>query len=203
MGRRHPFWGISVLAAVAACRPAARDAPAPNAHDAAPVRPHAMRDPLGLAAGTQWHFRGTFTNVDDAGNAKSLPITWTTTVASVEDRDGRVVYTIYGWPGDAPTMPAHATYVVVDRDVVNLSLDGSIGVDTQWFTIPLGGARKLCTESEYCWDVESSGKGWDIVYRTTPDTTTYHVETGKGVTRYEYHHNGTADDVVLERDDLE
>jgi hypothetical protein len=52
----------------------------------------------------------------------------------------------------------------------------------------------------YCWSVEAADDGFDLVFRTSPDVTVYHVESGRGVTRYEYHHNGTSDDVVLERD---
>jgi hypothetical protein len=38
-----------------------------------------------------------------------------------------------------------------------------------------------------------------VILRTRPDVTIYHLEPGRGLTRFEYHHNGTTDDLVLER----
>ena len=64
-----------------------------------------------------------------------------------------------------------------------------------------GGNQQCDADGVYCWTVETAGEGWDLVFRTTPDVTRYHVEPGRGVTRFEYHHNGTADDVVLDRDE--
>jgi hypothetical protein len=195
MGRLHPLWWIFALAA---CRPAAREAP-PPAHDASPTRARTpVRDPLGLETGTEWHFHGEVRRGGDV----TQPLTWTTTVATVEQSDGRTLYRVVGWPGDAPDIPARVTIIVVDKGIVHLTLDGATTSQTAWFKLPLtAGAEQCDEESSYCWSVEAAGKGVDIVLRTLPDVTLYHVESGRGVTRYEYHHNGSADDVVLERDE--
>jgi hypothetical protein len=161
----------------------------------------AVRDPLGIAAGTTWHFTGSASRTDDTGAVIKQPLKWLTSVATVEEHNGRVIYHVIGWPSDAPDIPARATTVVVDDGVVHMSLDGEIDATTAWFTLPLeDGAEQCDADGVYCWIVEAAGKGWDISYRTGPDVTVYHLETGRGVTHYEYRHNGTADDVVLDRD---
>ncbi len=38
-----------------------------------------------------------------------------------------------------------------------------------------------------------------VTLRTGPDDTTYTIDPRRGVVRFEYHHHGTANDVVLER----
>jgi hypothetical protein len=202
MGIARPLWGISVLAAVAACRPAARDAPPPTNHDAAPPRARPpSRDPLDLSPGTTWHFHGTVTRTDATGGLTTQAIAWTTTVTAVEEHGGRVVYLVIGWPGDAPDLRAQATRLVVDGNVVHLTSNGEVDPDNAWFKLPLTAGDQQCdAEGVYCWSVEAAGKGWDVVFRTSPDVTRYHLERGRGVTRFEYHHNGTLDDVVLERD---
>jgi hypothetical protein len=191
MGRLHPFWAFCVLAA---CRPATREPPPATDHDAAQARARTPvhRDPLGLTDGTTWSFHGSVTRADDLGNAVTQPLAWTTTVAAVEEKRGAVTYRIVGWPGDAPDMPARAITIVVDNGVVEL--DG-----TPWFRLPLTTGAELCDEDGYCWSVDAAETGFDLVFRTGPDYTVYHLEAGKGVTRYEYHHNGTSDEVVLDR----
>ncbi len=198
MGRPHPFWVIFVLAS---CRPATREPPPPSNHDAAPRARTPARDPLGLAQGTQWHFHGSVTRADDSGGTFTQPLAWTTSVAAVEDEGGRVVYTVIGWPGDAPDMPARTTTIVVEGGVVHLSADGDTSPATAWFALPLSEGGKQCDDDGiYCWTVERAESGFDLWLRTGPDATVYRIESGRGVTRYEYHHNGTTDDVVLERD---
>lgn len=187
MGRSLAFCAIAMIAA---CRPAAREPPPPSNHDASPTRPRHVGDPLGLAVGATWHFRGTETTFDPAsGKEVTIPTTLTTTIASVDEQDGRVVYHVIGWPGAPDPLD-----VVIDHGLV------TIGGEPLLKLPPANGAQ-ICDDDEtrYCWTVASSGKGWDITYRTSPDVTTYHLEPGRGVTRYSYHHNGTTDDVELVR----
>jgi hypothetical protein len=48
----------------------------------------------------------------------------------------------------------------------------------------------------YCWLVQGrvqdpGGGAWELIYRSNPDTTVFHLVPGVGVTRYSYDHHGT------------
>jgi hypothetical protein len=193
MGRPPALCAILVIAA---CRPAARDAPPPSNHDASPTRLHHntnTHDVLGLAMGATWHFHGTVTTWDAAtGKDSTRAITWTTTIVSVDEEDSRTSYQVLGWPTAVRDQVQTPIEIVVDHGVV------SIG-DEKWLAWPPTDGAEQCDDA-YCWVVSASGKGWDVTYRTSPDVTTYHLEPGRGVTSFSYHHNGTTDEIVLERD---
>jgi hypothetical protein len=194
--------GIALVLS-AACGPASKreTPPPPPANDAEEraVAAPAPRDPLGLVAGASWIFQGTWTRFDDAaGKDVATPLTWTTTVVDVTERKGEVVYRVTGWPGDAPEAPARETVIVVSEDMIRLGG----GEGSEWLRLPVREGDRVCDEeSTYCWSVEAAGTGHDVILRTRPDVTIYHLEPGRGVTRFEYHHNGTTDDLVLERVD--
>jgi len=193
---------------VLACGSAAkREPPAPPANDAEPSSPQTPRadkdDPLGLVDGATWTFRGTWTRWDEAsGRDVSTPLTWTTTILSSEEQADAIAWKITGWPGDAPAADrasATSTLLVPKQGGLVRFEDGA-----GWIQLPLKDGDQLCPDPEddvYCWTVEASGTGVDVILRTRPDVTLYHLEPGRGVTHYEYHHNGTTDDVVLDRAD--
>jgi len=193
---------------VLACGSAAKhDAPAPPANDAEPTTnaPASADDPLGLVEGATWTFRGTWTHLDDAsGHEITTPITWTTTIASREAQGAATAWRIQGWPGDAPSpqrAAATTTLVVPKAGGIVRFADGAGGA---WITLPLRPGDQTCPDPDdhvYCWSVEAADRGVDVILRTRPDVTIYHLEAGRGVTHYEYHHNGTPDDVVLDRVD--
>ena len=192
------------------CGTAARREPPPTpANDAEPsAEPAPTTDhPLGLVDGATWTFRGTWTHWDEAsGQDVTTPMTWTTTIVSSEEKPGPppvTVWKIRGWPGDAPSAErasATMTLIVPAHGVVRFSDDPS----GAWLSLPIKEGDRTCPDpqdSEYCWTVETAGSGFDVVLRTRPDVTLYHVEPGRGITHFEYHHNGTTDDVVLDRVD--
>jgi hypothetical protein len=178
---------------------AKREPPPPPANDAdgAGVTAPSPPNPLELVAGRSWIFQGTWTRYDDAaGRELVTPLTWTTTVLDVSERDGQVFYRVTGWPGDAPGTPDRETVIVIGGEMVRLGEEP--GGD--WLRLPVREGDQVCEEdTTYCWSVEASGTGHDVILRTRPDVTIFHLEPGRGLTRFEYHHNGTTDDLVLER----
>lgn len=196
MGRLQLF---AIAIAIVACAPAAsRDtAPPSNDAEAGPTKAPAPDHPLGLAVGATWHFRGTWTRFDvDQNREVSTAITWTTRIVAADPDGSGVMWRIQGWPGDAPGEPAKETRLVIAGSTVRLD---SLGA---WLELPLQHGDETCDpDLGYCWTVESSGTGFDIILRTRPDVTVYHLEPRRGITRFEYHHNGTTDDLVLERVD--
>lgn len=205
-GRPVRFTGFIftiATAIAAACGPATkRESPAPASDAEEPAVADAAAptatDPLGLAPGATWTFRGTWTRWDDAaGDDVTTPLTWTTTILSVESQGDALVYEIEGWPGDAPDQPRRRSRLIVPAAGAGAVRFADAG---PWLTLPIADGAEQC-DGAYCWRVESQGRGWDVVLRTGPDVTVVHLEPGRGVTRYEYHHNGTTDDVVLERAD--
>jgi hypothetical protein len=191
MGLVRSLCAISVLAACGST--AKREPPTPPGNDAEePTAP--APNPLALVAGESWIFQGSWTRHDDAsGRDIETPLTWTTTVVDVTEQDGEVRYRVTGWPGDAPDAPDAETVVVIGESMIRLG-------DDEWIRVPITEGDQVCDEeSTYCWSVEASGTGHDVILRTRPDVTIYHLEPGRGLTRFEYHHNGTTDDLVLER----
>ena len=195
MGSTGP---LCALAVIAACGSAAkREPPAPPASDAdAASVAAAPPNALGLVAGRSWIFQGVWTrHDDDAGRDITTPLTWTTTVVDATEQGGRTVYRVTGWPGDAPDAPGAETVIAIGAGMVRLG-------DGDWLRLPLTEGDQVCDEdTTYCWTVEASGTGHDVILRTRPDVTIYHLEPGRGLTRFEYHHNGTTDDLVLDRVD--
>jgi hypothetical protein len=191
MGLVRSLCAISVLAACGSA--AKREPPAPPANDAvepAPIAPN----PLSLVAGESWIFQGTWTRYDEA-SARDIetPLTWTMTVVEITEQGGEQRARITGWPADAPDDPAGETAVTFGEAMIRLG-------DQDWLRLPIEDGDQVCLEeSTYCWSVEASGTGHDVILRTSPDVTIYHLEPGRGLTRFEYHHNGTTDDLVLER----
>ena len=191
MGFVRLLCAISVLAACGSA--AKREPPTPPANDAeepAPIAPNA----LALVAGESWIFQGTWTRHDDA-SARDIetPLTWTMTVVEITEQGGERRARITGWPADAPDTPAGETVVTLGDAMIRLG-------DQDWLRLPIQEGDQVCDqESTYCWSVEASGTGHDVILRTNPDVTIYHLEPGRGLTRFEYHHNGTTDDLVLER----
>jgi hypothetical protein len=191
------FVTTTLALALAGCAPATAREPAPPGSDA--EVPRASRrapvdDPLGLVAGATWTYRGTWTRWDDdAGRELTTPVTWTTTILGEEARGGAVVWRIRGWPGDAPRRPGREVALAIE--------DGTVRVGgAAWLSLPVRDGDQTCDrEVGYCWSVEAAGTGHDVILRTRPDVTLYHLEPGLGVTRFEYHHNGTTDDLVLDR----
>ena len=191
MGLVRSLCAISVLAACGSA--AKREPPAPPANDAverAPIAPN----PLALVAGESWIFQGTWTRHDEA-SARDIatPLTWTMTVVEITEQDGEQRARITGWPADAPDDPAGETVVTLGEAMIRLG-------DQDWLRLPITEGDQVCLEeSTYCWSVEASGTGHDVILRTSPDVIIYHLEPGRGLTGFEYHHNGTTDDLVLER----
>lgn len=194
MGRLHP---LAVAVAFVACAQTASRETAPPSNDAEAEASAASDHPLGLAIGATWRFRGTWTRFDaDQNRDVSTPVTWTTRVLSQETVNGHVVWRIQGWPGDAPGGADQESRLVIAGPTVRLDDAGA------WLTLPLRDGDETCdADLGYCWTVEASGTGFDVVLRTRPDVTLYHLEPRRGITRFEYHHNGTTDDLVLDRID--
>jgi hypothetical protein len=182
---------LCAIALIAACRPAAREPPPPSNHDASPiVRARHANETLGLSLGATWHFHGTTTEWSANGDV-TTQTDLVTRVVSEDDSDGRDVFHVVGWPGFAADQDVE---IVIDHGMVTVAGD-------KWIALPPKAGAQICDDDEtrYCWTVESAGKGFDVTYRTSPDVTTYHLEPGRGVTRFTYHHNGTTDDVDLLR----
>jgi hypothetical protein len=167
--------------------------------------------PLGLVEGTVWRFTGTHVRHDDASNADvSEPFTWQTEVVS-DDKDGdRRRWRVKGWPVDAvgwdgTPPPVSETTIVLDDDVLYVVDDATAAPSRQdaWLRWPPHAGDEVCPDedsgSTYCWTVAASGKEFAVTLRTGPDDMTYTVDPKRGVVRFEYHHHGTTNDVVLER----
>lgn len=198
MGLVRLLCAISVLAGCGSA--AKREPPAPPANDADEPAP-AAPNPLALVAGESWIFQGTWTRHDEA-SARDIetPLTWTMTVVEITEHGSEQRARITGWPGDAPGTPGGETVLVLGEGMIRLG-DQS-GQMSDWLRLPITDGDQVCDQdTTYCWSVEASGTGHDVILRTRPDVTIYHLEPGRGLTRFEYHHNGTTDDLVLERVD--
>lgn len=160
---------------------AAKPATAPVEHSAASDD----RDPLGLLAGRPWTFTGEHVTDDGA-----TPITWQTELVDLElEPDGKRRYTVRGWPG---FQPADETRVVLDDGLITLAGDPWLRIEPAYDAPP-------CEET-YCWTIEPRDDGSvEVWYRTGPDVTRYGFRRGFGVTDFLYHHNGTTEDLELQR----
>lgn len=80
--------------------------------------------------------------------------------------------------------------------------------DDIWFRLPLKTGDTACSPDQegtapmYCWHVEGEGKdspgAFQLAYRTNPDHTLLTLTPGKGVTHWEYAHNGTISEATLD-----
>jgi hypothetical protein len=185
--------------AVAACRPASRDAPPANRADAEEPSATPTGESLGLGDGAVWEFRGERTYYDsDRDRDVAEPLRWTTTIVDERVVDGGVSYKIRGWPGDVLDEPDRHSWLTVAGGVVYFG--DRADPAAAWLRLPPKHGESICEEqSSYCWSVEAAGAGFDVVLRTLPDITIYRVEPGRGVTRFEYQHHGSTEQIVLER----
>jgi hypothetical protein len=189
------------LTLLVACRPASRDAPPSNRSDAEPERGVLAGAVIGLAEGITWTFRGHRRWFDhDTGADVETPVTWTTTIVAERSVDRRAVYRIRGWPGAALDDAGRETALSISEGIVYFGDADRPAAADGWLRLPPRDGDVLCDEPDgYCWSVEARGRGFDVILRTRPDVTIYHLEPGRGLTRFEYHHNGTTESVVLER----
>ncbi len=200
--------------AIAACSGGPAAPVSEDTHE--PPRAHkraAPPAPLGLAEGAVWKFRGTRVHLDEGTGAERADvITWQTEVVA-EERGGRGggprSWRVRGWPADAAALdPGQAapgaaeTTIVLHDGVLYLGADRAAPArDDAWLRWPPDDGDEVCLEDggAYCWRVEAHGKRYTVTLRTGPDDTTYTIDPRRGVVRFEYHHHGTANDVVLER----
>ncbi len=164
--------------------------------------------PLGLAEGTTWRFAGSHVHLDDAtGVERTDAITWKTEIVA-DERDGaQRRWRVLGWPADAagwdaPAPAPTATTIVLADGVLYLTGDAATPTrHDAWLRWPPADGDELCLEDggRYCWTVVEHGKTFEVTLRTGPDVTTYTIDPRRGVVRFAYHHNGTPNDVILER----
>ncbi len=176
-----------LLAVVISCACTTRSRSPSVEHTTDAERPRAPTNALGLADGVTWEWTGTRT--DDAGDHE---VRLRTKVTRVEHGDRATTYEVTGWPGIDPESSRRTTIVIEDGVA---SVDGE-----PWIRVEPAAEELWCPEGEYCWSVEPGDPtGHDIYFRTGPDVTVYHLEPGRGVTGFLYHHNGTTDDLQLHR----
>lgn len=167
------------LAMGLACACTAAPAPAPSVDHTTtkPATRATATNALGLVDGATWTWSGSRTT--DAG---TTPLSLTTKISGDGAR-----WRVTGWPGYEAD-DARVTEIVIDRGVVTVDGEPWIRIAPRLEPLP-------CPTDDYCWTIENR----EITYRTGPDVMIYRLDGDRGVAGFTYHHNGTLDDVELQR----
>jgi hypothetical protein len=173
-----------------------------------------------LDEGTEWIYSARVRwTVINSNHERGAAIQWRTRVVKSFKTDTAMAAVISGFPTDLAWYepgeePGYSVIIETESGLFETSAGreqeaedlakkaaGGAQVGEQLLRLPVRAGDCLDrdnsgrTDNRYCWFVEgrvksARGYAWELTYQTNPDTTTFHIVPGVGVTRFSYDHHG-------------